>query len=381
MPWSWKIGRVRGISIYVHATFLLIIGWAALAGWSTEQTAVAAAYEVIFILALFGCIVLHELGHALTALRFGIKTRDITLLPIGGVARLERMPKEPLQELTVALAGPAVNVVIAGLIAIGLWLAGAYHGFTLGAMLEGSMLERLMIVNIFLVLFNLLPAFPMDGGRALRALLATRMGSLRATQAAASVGQGMALIFGLLGLMANPFLVLIALFVWMGARQEAASAQAEALLGRIPVERAMIRDFHAVHEHDSLGRVVQLGLVTPQVDFPVLDDDGKMEGMLTREALLTGLGVQGGAGLVESAMEREFVAMKADDSLGDALMKFQSEQRRTLPVLREGRLEGLLTRDHLQAFMSMQSALSKAGHSTPKGVPPQLQKPEPVSKA
>ncbi len=358
-----KIGRVRGINIFVHATFLLIVVWAAYSGWSEAQTVVGAAYQVIFVLALFGCIVLHELGHALTALRYGIKTRDITLLPIGGVARLERMPKEPLQELAVALAGPAVNVVIAALIATGLWVAGAYHGFTAQAAMEGSMLERLMIVNIFLVLFNLLPAFPMDGGRALRALLATRLGPLRATQIAASVGQGMAVVFGLLGLVSNPFLVLIAMFVWMGASQEAAMAQAEALLGRVPVERATIRNFYAVHEDDPLSSVVEAGMMTPQADFPVLDRAGKISGMLTRAGLEAGLAEDGGQGRVDHAMRRDFSSVEEGDTLEDAFRKFQACQCQTLPVTREGRVEGLLTRENMHAFVNIQKALERRGRN------------------
>jgi Zn-dependent protease/CBS domain-containing protein len=336
----------------------LIVGWAALAGWSQEQTIAGALYQVVFILALFGCIVLHELGHALTALRFGIKTRDITLLPIGGLARLERMPKEPLQELAVALAGPAVNVVISAVLAVGLIAAGQYQGFTAQAILEGSMIERLMIVNIFLVLFNLLPAFPMDGGRALRAILATRMGALRATQVAASVGQGMALIFGFLGLFSNPFLVFIALFVWMGAAQEAAMAQAEALLGHVPAERAMIRDFYAVRRDDPLGKVVQLGLTGAQIDFPVLDN-GQVVGVLTQTAMLKGLSERGGQGHVEDVMDQDFAVVEATETLEDAFRKLQTCQCRTLPVVRGGQLEGLLTRDNIQAFLSIQNVLAQ----------------------
>ena len=358
MPWSLKIGRIRGIDIFVHATFLLIVGWAALAGWSQEQSIAGAAYQVVFILALFGCIVLHELGHALTARRFGIRTRDITLLPIGGLARLERMPKEPMQELAVALAGPAVNVVISLVLAVGLLAVGQYSGFTMEALLEGSMLERLMIVNIFLVLFNLLPAFPMDGGRALRALLAAKLGPLKATRVAASVGQGMALLFGFLGLFSNPFLVFIALFVWMGAAQEAAMAQTEALLGHVPVERAMIRDFYAVRRDDPLGRVVQLGLTGAQTDFPVLEE-GRVIGVLTQTDMLKGLAEQGGQGLVEDVMDDDYAVVEAGETLEDAFRKLQACQCRTLPVVRGGRLEGLLTRDNIQAFLSIQNVLTQ----------------------
>ncbi|MEJ5200225.1 MAG: site-2 protease family protein, partial [Anaerolineae bacterium] len=221
MKWSWKIGEFAGIGVYMHATFLLLIGWVALSGWLAGRTLNAALSGVVFILALFLCVVLHEYGHALTARRYGIKTRDITLLPIGGVARLERMPDDPRQELWVALAGPAVNFVIAAVLLAGLLATGTWRSFNLAQLGDSSFLGRLLSINISLALFNLIPAFPMDGGRAVRALLATRLEYTQATHIAATLGQAIALIFGFIGLFTNPLLVFVALFVWMGAGQEA----------------------------------------------------------------------------------------------------------------------------------------------------------------
>jgi Zn-dependent protease len=225
MKWSWKLGEFRGIGVYVHATFFILIGFIVLSYWSQGQSLQATLAGVGFILALFACVVLHEFGHALMAAKFGVKTRDITLLPIGGLARLERMPDEPMQELWVALAGPAVNVVIAA--ALYAWLQLTTSLTPLGqlSVTSGPFLERLMFVNVVLVLFNMLPAFPMDGGRVLRALLANHMEYTRATQIAATVGQAMALVFGFVGFFTNPFLLFIALFVWIGAAQEASMAQ------------------------------------------------------------------------------------------------------------------------------------------------------------
>jgi Zn-dependent protease len=168
MKWSTKIGTFAGISVYVHTTFLMLIAWVAFAHWQTGHSVSAAVQGVAFVLALFGCVVLHEFGHALTAKRFGIRTRDITLLPIGGLARLERMPDDPRQELWVALAGPAVNVVIAVALFFVLQVTGTFAPLSTLSVTSGSFLERLMIVNVFLVAFNMLPAFPMDGGRVLR---------------------------------------------------------------------------------------------------------------------------------------------------------------------------------------------------------------------
>ena len=196
MKWSTKIGTFAGIDVYVHTTFLILIGWVAFVHWQAGNNASAAVEGVAFVLALFACVVLHEFGHALMARRFGIRTRDITLLPIGGVARLERMPEDPRQELWVALAGPAVNVVIAVALFVVLQVTGTLAPLSTLNVASGSFFERLMVVNVFLVGFNMLPAFPMDGGRVLRAALAIRMDYTRATQIAANIGQGMAFLFG-----------------------------------------------------------------------------------------------------------------------------------------------------------------------------------------
>ena len=226
MRWSWKIGRIAGIDLRVHATFLILLAWSALASYRATGTATGAARGVLFTLALFASVVLHELGHALTARRYGVPTKDITLLPIGGVARLEYIPKEPREELRIALAGPAVTLAIvlvlyAALRLLGLPLTPAQDALTS----RGSFISQLMWVNVSLLVFNLLPAFPIDGGRVLRAALALRMDYVRATEVAVRVGRGFALLFGIVGLFYNPFLVLIALFVWTGAGGEAAEAR------------------------------------------------------------------------------------------------------------------------------------------------------------
>src|SRR5213595_464416 len=207
MGWSLPIFRIAGIQLRIHVTFLLLIAWLAF-GYYAEGGSAVAASRVIFVLLLFLCVVLHEFGHAFAAKAFGINTPDITLLPIGGVARLERMPQKPTQELVIALAGPMVNVVIA----LGLFVVGGSQAFLNPSTLEASgLIAQLLTINILLLLFNLLSAFPMDGGRVLRALLATRLSYARATQIAATVGQGFAFVFGFVGLLSNPFLIFIAL--------------------------------------------------------------------------------------------------------------------------------------------------------------------------
>ena len=362
MKWSTRIGTFAGIGVYVHATFLILIVWVALAHWQTEQSVRAAVAGVAFVLALFACVVLHEFGHALTARRYGIRTRDITLLPIGGLARLERMPDDPRQELWVALAGPAVNVVIAAGLFVLLQLTSSGADVETLTVTEGSFLERLMYVNVALVVFNLLPAFPMDGGRVLRAALAMRMEYTRATQVAANIGQGMALLFGLVGLFLNPFLLFIALFVWIGAGQEAAMTQMRSALGGIPLERAMITDFRTLAPSDPLARAVDLLLTGAQQDFPVVDGH-TVVGILNRADLLTALARRHEEAPVSEAMRRDFLVADASDMLDVVFQKLQAHECHTAPVLRRGSLIGLLTMENLGEFLSIQAALSAPARS------------------
>ena len=254
MKWSWKIATVAGIGIYVHWTFLLVIGWIIFVRLEEQADAAGVLEGVAFILTIFGCIVLHELGHALTAKRYGIQTRDITLLPIGGLARLERIPEDPVQEFWVAIAGPAVNVAIAAVLYVVLRATRGPLSLEASDLARPDFLLNLLQVNVFLVLFNLLPAFPMDGGRVLRAILAHFTGNyVGATQIAASIGQMMAILFGVLGLFTNPFLVFIALFVYLGAQEEAHMVQMRSLFRGLPVREAMMTQVRALSPDDTIG--------------------------------------------------------------------------------------------------------------------------------
>ncbi len=358
MKWSWKLGEVAGIGIYVHPTFLLLIAWVAVSYWLDAGTLSAMLAGVGFILALFGCITLHELGHALMARRFDIKTRDITLLPIGGVARLERMPDRPLQELWVALAGPAVSVAIAVLLFAWLELTGGLEPLQELSVTRGPFLQRLAMVNLLLVAFNCLPAFPMDGGRVLRAVLAMRMEYTRATQVAAALGQVFAFLIGLLGLVSNPFLLFIALFVWVGAVQEANMVQVRAALAGIPVSRAMLTDFRTLRVDDTLRHAVELLLGGSQHDFPVLGD-GRVVGVLTRADMLAALAQRDQSTPIADIMRRDFVVVDSFDMLESACQRLEASDCHTLPVSRGGQLVGLLTMDNLGEFLTIQSALGR----------------------
>lgn len=358
MKWSLKIGRFAGIDVYMHVTFLLLVSWVALLHWKQGQSITAVVAGVAFILAVFLCVVLHEFGHALTARRYGIKTRDIILLPIGGVARLERLPTNPLQELWVALAGPAVNIVIA--FGLFLWLnfAASFEPIQKLTVTTGPFVERIMAVNLFLVAFNMIPAFPMDGGRVLRAILATRKEYSRATQIAASIGQGIAILFGFVGLFYNPFLLFIAFFVWIGAAQEASMVQMSSAISNTPVQQAMLTDFRYLHKNDSLDRVVELTLAGSQKDFPVVDN-GSVEGILTQTDLLKALSALDQYPTVTSAMQNNFVTVDSLEMLESAFAKLKDCNCHTLPVMLNGKLVGLLTMDNLGEYMRIQAALKR----------------------
>ncbi|HOM82761.1 MAG TPA: site-2 protease family protein [Armatimonadota bacterium] len=357
MKWSWRVGQIAGIGVHIHATFFLLVGWVALSHWTREQTAGAAISGVLFILALFACVVAHELGHALAARRYGIATRDITLLPIGGVARLERMPEKPSQELWVALAGPLVSVVLSLAFFVGLAVRASIVPLAGLDLMQGSFAERLMVTNLFIALFNLIPAFPMDGGRVLRALLATRYEYTRATNLAATIGQGLAFVFGFLGLFGNPLLLFIAFFVWIGAAQESSLVQMKSALGGIPVAHATITNYHALSPYDTLEYVAGLVLGGFQQDFPVVEG-GQPVGLLTRQDLVKALAEEGRDRRVGDVMRRDFQVVDAGEMLETAFQTLQQCECRILPVMYQGRLVGLLTPDNLGEFLMIQSAMS-----------------------
>lgn len=358
MKWSWKIAQVAGIGIYLHFTFLILLVWIAVEYYQPHQRIADALGGIFFACLIFAIVVLHELGHALAAKHYGINTRDITLYPIGGVARLERMPDDPKEELVVALAGPAVNVVLALLFFLLLVATGKSASWNGLAEFGSAMLAELMWVNIVLVLFNLLPAFPMDGGRVLRALLAMRMDYVRATRTAASIGQFMALLFGFVGLAVfyNPLLVFVALFVYMGAAQEASMVQMRSAIAGIPVRRAMITDFRTLAPPDRLSTAVDYLLSGFQQDFPVVDD-GKVMGVLTRHDLLTAISQRGDAIPVASVMQQKFETAAPGESLESALARLQNCECRSLPVVDAGKLVGIITTDNLGEFLMVQGAL------------------------
>jgi Zn-dependent protease len=365
MKWSTSLGRVAGIELRMHATFPLLFLWVAFIYWSQTGTVEGVLFGLALVATLFLCVVLHEYGHALTARRYGIGTRHITLLPIGGVAALEDMPRQPKQEIIVAVMGPAVNVAIAALLFV--WLSLTTSPDELRALseleregggvtlMDLGFLPAVMSANIFLVLFNMLPAFPMDGGRVLRAALSFRMDRLKATRAAAGVGQTLAVVFGILGLMGNPFLVLIAVFVWVGAQAEAGAAEVELRLARKPVSRAMITDFATLGPQEPLSRAVDLTLGGTQKDFPVVEGD-QVVGVLSQSAILKALHDEGPHARVERFMAPPATA-EIDAALPDLLRNLQQTDTRLICIQRRGKLVGLVDLDNIQEYLRIRAAL------------------------
>jgi len=373
MRWSFHIARIAGIDVKIHVTFFLLLAFYGL-NFYGQGGPPAAIQGVILIALIFFCVLLHEFGHALAARRYGIHTPDITLLPIGGVARLERMPDKPSEELVVAIAGPLVNVVI---VAILFPLAYPF----LRAGIDPSVLERfepglvtqLFLGNIMLILFNLIPAFPMDGGRILRSLLAMRMDYARATGIAATIGQALAFCGGLYGLLHGPpILALVALFVFFGAQSEAAHAQMRSVSNGLRVRDAMVTRFEALPRNATLHAAVEAVLHTSQHDFPIVDETGNVCGVLIRDDLVVALRKTGADTPVAEVMRTGLPSVPDSMFFDRAFGIMQQVDTPVLPVVDQlGRLVGLFTPENVGELMMIQSAIAGSAESA-RRIPPPL---------
>jgi len=355
--------RIAGIDLRMHVTFPLILVWAAIQfGLLLGRGLEGALFGVIVTLVLFIIVVLHELGHALTARQFGVPTKQIVLLPIGGVAQLQRIPERPLAELLIAIAGPAVNFALA----IIFYLGGRAFGFrmqdtllalqNLGQANFGTLFGYIFVANLFLAVFNLLPAFPMDGGRVLRALLATVLPYTRATQIAVFIGQGMAFLFGLWGFLGGGFfLILIAIFIFMGAGQEGQMVQVRNVLEDVKVGQAFSRQVQAVRVDDPLQRAVDLTLRSFQADFPVIDAENHVVGILTASDLFKALNDHNTAVPVQQVMRREFMTAAPDEDLFEVHQRMMDANQDAIPVVQAGAFLGMLTlRDLNEVYRLLQ---------------------------
>jgi Zn-dependent protease len=334
--------------------------------WSHASEGSATVIEgLVFIILLFACVVLHELSHSLIGRRYGYHVKDITLLPIGGVSAFERIPTNPRQELAIAAAGPLASFVIAAVLFIVVAATQRIAPLAEIGVARGSILERLVAVNFFLGVFNLLPAFPMDGGRMLRAFLAQRMDYAVATQTAARIGQGIALILGFFGLLYNPFLMFIALFVYIGAEAEAAAASMRSLFHGLAVRSAMVTRFSTLAATDPISRAVVKLLEGYQHDFPVVGDDGQVVGVLTRKTLVDTLARGEEQRPVGEVAETNPVVLSPDSPLDEAVETLRSSGLGSLPVVNDGRLVGVLTLENIGELAMIHNARARAERPSP----------------
>jgi Zn-dependent protease/CBS domain-containing protein len=360
MSWSVKLFSLGGTAVRMHLTFLLLLAWIAAIQYM-RGSAQDAVWGVLFILVLFGCVVLHEFGHIWAARRYGIRTPDVTLLPIGGVASMERMPEKPAQEIIVALAGPAVNAVIALVLIVGLGLRFDTPQITVEA-LQSSFWAQVAIANVILLVFNLIPAFPMDGGRVLRALLAMWLGFGRATKVAARIGQGLAIVFAFLGLMGNPLLILIAVFIFLAAAGEAGYVQVRELTRGRLVTDAMITSFESLGVMSTVDDAAAALLRTTQQEFPVLDGATHLRGVVTRKAIIDALQAEnGGATSVLDVMETDVPTVPQNAFLENVVRLVQQSRARCVGVVdASGRLAGYVTPENISELMMIRSSREKA---------------------
>ena len=367
MRWAIRLGRIAGTEVRIHLTFFLLLAWLGAEGWQAGGAG-GAVNVVILVCLIFLCVLLHEFGHAFAARRCGIRTPDITLFPFGGVARIERMPENPRQEIFIALAGPAVNVAIAG----ALWIALAISGRIvrpdhLG--MAGSLAIEVLSVNVVLLLFNLIPAFPMDGGRVLRAALTMRLGHARATRIAAQIGQAIAVMLGFvgafgfepLGISPNPMLILVAFFVFMAAANEAGAAQLQSVTRGLSVSAAMVTEFKSLPRNASLGEASEVLLHTSQHEFPVVDPDGTLRGIFTRSELVAALRKSGPDISVLGVMREDFPIVHPRTPFEEAFRMMQQSATTVLPVTdEEGRLVGLFTMENIGEMLMVRSAIAQS---------------------
>jgi Zn-dependent protease/predicted transcriptional regulator len=358
--WSLRLGKFFGIDVYIHWTFWILILWIFLMYFRIGNSVAQGLRGAVFVLALFACVVLHEFGHALTARRFGVATKDITLYPIGGISSFEKLPEKPAQELLVGLAGPAVNLIIA----LALWVYLSVFGrvpdlSTLAnenGVVQIPFLFNLLLANVILAIFNLIPAFPMDGGRVLRSILSFFMNRVTATRVAAGIGQFLAILFVFFGFFYNFWLVFIGLFIYLGAGGEAAFEQTKSALAGLKVKDALMRQFTVLSPHDGLSTAVDALLNSQDSEF-VVSDSGRPVGLLTKNEIIKGLSEQGKDAPVSAFMHPNFFVVNPDVKLADFFQQVLEKGQNVALVMDGDSLLGLIDRENVEEKLMIQEAL------------------------
>jgi len=352
-----SLPRITGIDIHIHWTFSLLIIWIIYNNMRAGLTATQVTWSVLFVLSLFVCVTLHELGHALAARRYGIKTKDITLYPIGGVASLEKMPDKPKQELVVALAGPAVNFIIA------LFLSPLILNSDLTATQSSNILiidahnflPMMGMLNITLAVFNLLPAFPMDGGRVLRALLAMKLGRVNATKIAAGIGKLLAFGFIIMGFYSNPFLIFIGLFVIFGASAEEQMVTTQAMLVSVTAKNAMMTNYITLEKNEPISKAIEL-LLDGQAKSFLVTDNGAPFGIIDRNDIIRGVKELDEHQSIEQITQKELIFVKSSTPLNDVFMDFRRTRTPLILVMDQDQLVGIIDTDNIAELIMIHNA-------------------------
>jgi len=359
MGWSLKIGRIFGIEFRIHFTFFLLLFFIFISGLAKEGLA-KAALATLFICTIFACVLIHEIGHSLIGGRFGKQAKSITLLPIGGVAAMEEIPEKPGQEIAMSIIGPLINVAIAGLIYLALGHWSGVRTPDLYPESAKSFFGSLIGVNIILAVFNLIPAFPMDGGRVLRGILALKMDYVQATSAAVFIGHGIAAFFIFFGIFFNWWLAIIGLFLYVGASGEKQHVMLRSVLHQVPVSEAMTTEFQSLRPDEPLSRALEHFHHGCQDDFPVIGDSG-IEGILTRDRILASLHDKGAKVRVREVMDTSFASVDPRLPLDEVYKRLMSDKKTAVAVVDKGQVKGMVCLDGISRYFMVRSALKKSG--------------------
>lgn len=348
MKWSFQIGKLFGIPIRVHITFFLLLIFIGFYG-SRLEGARSGLFGILSVILIFLCVIIHELFHSLVARSYGVKVIDIVLLPIGGVSEMEELPQKPKQEISVALAGPATSIILA------LIFYFAFAFLTPGmkslkiSIFQGNLLLNLFFINLILAIFNLLPAFPMDGGRVLRGLLGLRMDFLKATRIAVGIGEVFAIFLFFFGLFFNPWLALIAIFIYLGAEGEKKATELKVAIADVPVKVAMLTDVEAITPDVTLGTVLEKICHGLQQDFPIIQGN-KVLGILSREKIFSALHNYPKDTKIREIMSQKFLSTTEDAALSEAFKQMTSEKLSVLPVMKGEVLKGLISLEQIGKY-------------------------------
>ena len=360
MKGSFKLGNIAGIGVFIHWTFSLLIAYIIFSNYRAGHNTEQIIWTVIFILSIFITVFLHELGHAMAAKKFNIITKDITILPIGGLARLERIPEKPSEELVVAIAGPLVNIVLA--LITGLFITVPdLKELTVqltGGINQSNFFLNFFIVNIVLAVFNLIPAFPMDGGRVFRALLSMKFERHIATNIAARLGQILAVGFVILGFYSNPFLIFIGLFIILGAQAEANYTQAKSMLAGYKVKDVLMKEYTVIDKNETVKKAVQLLLNGQSKNF-LITENSQPIGTLSRDEIIKALSEQGQSEVVQNVMNRSLIILNPKSPLEDIYQKAQLNKANLMPVMENNQLIGVLDMENILEFIMVKEAQGK----------------------